>query len=879
MKILIITPHLSTGGAPSVTANKVKLLLEENADVMLIEYNFLSWEFVVQRNIIKNALGDKFISLGEDKERLLTIIEEFQPDVISMEEFPEMFMDNDLAEKIYEDLFIPIIETTHDSSFNPANKKFKPSKFVFVSAYSAMRYAHLDIPIEIIQYPVDIKKQDKEAKKRLGLDPKLFHVVIVGLWTPRKNQKYALRLAELTNGKPIQYHFIGNQAENFKFYWEGLTIPSNCKVWGERCDVDEFLNAADLFLFPSLGDSNNKELNPIVILEAMQYDELPKLFFNLDVYLGKYDNQKNVHFLSGDAFEDANKIWGLTTAKKTKQLIAIGTYPNTKERESLTVECLDDVADFGRDTLLVSHLPVSENLQKLADYYIYDKRNVMVKHSYYNRFFNHTPNYQAEIYINELKDTNQSLAVLMNLFNVAKFAKAHGYEHFYYNTFDVPYSENDSDKIDLYFDKLTQHDAVLAKIKTDLGEGINTNGMFFRTDFFLQTFHDVETEFQYNHVCGKIGAHNFLEDYLAKALIGKDANVLYAEPDSLIEAKDGVSSHSEYYSIIPVKGKENEFMFYFYTYNKDSRSINITVWEDGNKIDYKTFYTKNMEFMLPIYYNGKEIYVELSFFDGDKSYKHDKFCIDDETLPKFKNAGFFRKLEKPKVRLVHIQTTRNNEAEQKSREQLQRIQDYGIDYVQFVATPYQDLPPKFNCARPQCVSPTLFDEDSVRQFGTALTPSHFGCYQSFRDVILTQFENTDFLLICEGDCWVEKEMGSFVDAIYKAAELMKEHHVGYFSLGDTKTLEHGWPQSNYVEPLEEFGFVTNKIIGIQSIMFPSFAKEFLKEQFLFAKWDAADIFFNSIFRDSPFKMGIVHNRYTTQLDGYSLIDQTEKKFL
>ena len=74
-------------------------------------------------------------------------------------------------------------------------------------------------------------------------------------------------------------------------------------------------------------------------------------------------------------------------------------------------------------------------------------------------------------------------------------------------------------------------------------------------------------------------------------------------------------------------------------------------------------------------------------------------------------------------------------------------------------------------------------------------------------------------------------------------------------------------------------FITNHIIGLQCIMFPKLAKRYLQEQLRLHNWDAADIYFNTIFRYSQFKMCILHHRITTQVDGYSLIDQQEKTFI
>jgi len=59
-------------------------------------------------------------------------------------------------------------------------------------------------------------------------------------------------------------------------------------------------------------------------------------------------------------------------------------------------------------------------------------------------------------------------------------------------------------------------EAVLATLNTPFGKGIQTNGMFFKTDFIGKLLDDVRTPEEYNKLCESIGAHNFLEDYMMK---------------------------------------------------------------------------------------------------------------------------------------------------------------------------------------------------------------------------------------------------------------------------------------------------------------------------------------------------------------------------
>ena len=386
-KLLIICPHLSTGGSGQVTANKIELIKDDYI-IKVIEHSFISWQHIVQRNKIIDLIGnDNFISLRADDKtnHLMQIIEEFQPDVVSMEEIPEFFMPNDMGDRLYtKDRKYIITETTHDSSFNFKNKIYSPDKFIFVSPYSAFQYIDSDTPMEVIEYPIQKKERSKKEKRNLlGLESNLKHIVIVGLFTPRKNQKYAFELANKLKDYPIKLHFLGNQADNFQSYWKPLmdykkeNELDNCVVWGEVPNVVDYIEASDMFLFPSKGDRANKELNPIAIKEAMEYDT-HKLMYNLDVYCNKYNEYPNVSFLTGDLINDANKIIDVLDLKiesKREEIIVIGTYPNLKERMRLTKECIERLKPLGRKIMLVSHHHVDEEIQKMCDYYIYDAHN------------------------------------------------------------------------------------------------------------------------------------------------------------------------------------------------------------------------------------------------------------------------------------------------------------------------------------------------------------------------------------------------------------------------------------------------------------------------------------------------------------------------
>jgi glycosyltransferase involved in cell wall biosynthesis len=299
-KLLYITPHLSTGGLPQYLLKKIEHF-QNDFDIHLVEYQDLSWEFVVQKNKIKQLIApDKFATLGTDKTQLLEYIERWDPDIIHIEETPESFIANNLIVSIFTkpNRKYFILTTTHSSHTNPADLNFMPDKFVLVSEWSKQKFESIvDVPCDIWEYPIeDLKPKKEKYQQELGFDKNFFHILNVGLFTQGKNQGEVFKIAKQLQSLPIKFHFIGNQAMNFKDYWGPLmdNKPDNCIVWGERNDVDKFLQASDLFYFSSI-----LELNPLVVKEALSY-KLPILLKPLSTYLNQYDNNSLVKYINED---------------------------------------------------------------------------------------------------------------------------------------------------------------------------------------------------------------------------------------------------------------------------------------------------------------------------------------------------------------------------------------------------------------------------------------------------------------------------------------------------------------------------------------------------------------------------------------------------
>lgn len=293
IKILFLAPHLSTGGMPAFLLKRIELLKKHtNVDIQVVEFKNYSNKYTVHKHRISELVP--ISTLGDDKMKLMDIIRKQNIDVVHIEEMIEGFDSfNQVPEELMKALYAKdrtwrIVETCHNIVFNPnEQKRFHPDAYALCTPYHMSTFAYMPSLKKLIQYPITDLRNHKYAWDdimiELNLNASKQHVVNVGLWTEGKNQKEAVELARQM--PDVEFHFIGNQAENFKSYWEPIMadLPSNCRVWGERDDIWKFMSIADVFMFNS-----TFECNPLVLREAIGY-RCKILARNLPQYMGMFD--------------------------------------------------------------------------------------------------------------------------------------------------------------------------------------------------------------------------------------------------------------------------------------------------------------------------------------------------------------------------------------------------------------------------------------------------------------------------------------------------------------------------------------------------------------------------------------------------------------
>lgn len=918
-KIVHLIPHLSTGGCPQFSYDLIAKT-KDISDSYAIEYAFIAPDFVVQRNKVRELMGDRFYSLGEDKTELFQILDKIQPDVVHIQEFPEYFMNDEITKVLYrDDRDYVIVETSHDSSFNPSQKRYFADHLALISQWQIDKFQTYGIPITLLESDIEIKPKPNRliSLVNLGLDPSKKHILNVGLWTRRKNQGEILEYArKLEKSHPkLEFHFVGNQAGNFQDYWQPLmeNLPSNVRVWGERSDVHKFYECMDLFLFTSRGQNGDMETSPLVIREATSY-QMPTLIYNLPVYLNYYDQYPNINYLN---FDDLNHNTDLILQQLNMEQTNIFRADFDKGENKISIF-------YERQETLEVSISIADVDSKHAIY------------AYDALFENYSWSWVIPVPVHALNHYNRS-----------------GYFRGYEITIFARDRKTQIQTLNVWYDENAPH-FERTLFPTD---PFNLTWINY-TEMFVEDFYN-PLQMQISGTCLDIGANDGL---YTEWLLRNGANKVYCiecDPRSVAflnkrfnDSHDVIvvdkalwsenvtdmrlayrSDTSTTSSLIEEVHHFNEGQYYYvncWDYSTLKAKMNIGK-VDFFKIDiegaeYEVFKSMTDDqikeidgFMVEIHWNkdgkiyqitdrlealGYEIELRRHTIDNEVVAERSEWANYDlctfyakkkslETFLTYEDAflegGIVEEPETMKIAMHHLSTTLDTEVEKTSRMNIKGLRDFFLGFPKikseinfYVNDPTTELPPSENCARPTAVSLSKFP-NGVNEFGqTALTPAHYGCFKAFQQAVMNFDEDAEYNIIFEGDAFVDN-YNVFCNYLFQIDEAIRRgNQIDYISFGGAYHLETGelLAHKDYDIHYINFGYVSSHIPFAHCIAIPKHYTKRFKDAFINEPWDVADLFIMTHFRNNPTAVQfVVQSQVAVQLDGFSLIDKTIKQYL
>lgn len=876
-KILFIAPHLSTGGLPQYLLKKIQLL-KGRFEIFCVEFEDITGgNFVVQKSKLQEILDKKhFITLGSNKNHLITLINSIKPDYIHIEEIVEHFLLSDHKE-IVDKIFNPtrkykIFETSHDSGFNPDTMIiYLPDAFLFVSQWQINQYKNIDVPKYLVEYPIEYRTRPDRNKglEKLGLDPNKKHILNIGLFTPRKNQAEIFAIASQMTNTDVVFHFVGNQAGNFADYWKPLldNKPDNCHVWGERSDTESFYGCMDLFLFTSRGYDGDKETMPLVLREALGW-QIPIFMYNLDVYINYFDKFDNITYLTGDIEKDIQNIHSHLNGIKAEKTLFLPKPMIKDDVVSNDVSATYNPLD-GKFTISIIGLQ-KERYGEPMKISLVDSYNGITNHVFdviygpgvnvwltTNGGENNFNGYRikvycvdgTELYSKVVATFDRATKIIPRVGGVEIMMNHNKYDHSAWWSFYEVFIRKEYQGI--------KHGDVVV----DIGANIGYFSLFALNEGASKVYSIEPSEENYTNLKANLSQFGDKVTTIHRAINHDDSDVV-------LYINDMSSIHTIFGGNENVAGNSKTITMPGATISSIIDSNNIAHIDflkiDCEGAEYFLFDNISEEYLKN---HINRIFCEVHGFAGSQYDYETKikaklircgFEVSENDSLNLNAVIIMQAVKKPKIKIVHALNDVTAVRESESIKSLTNFANAtGMEYTQRITDVYKSMPPAENCNRPDAISMEPGDYK--------LGPGHYGCYMAHRDTILSGFENSDCdaILFNECDSILQYSNREFMEKVYEAYSYCKKYNLAYVSFGKKIV---GQSHDN----IEDDFFITTRLSEAHCILIPRDKYEYFKQKFESTPWDVSDLWYNDFITE--YKKGIFSRPYSLQHRGLSYID-------
>jgi len=238
-----------------------------------------------------------------------------------------------------------------------------------------------------------------------------------------------------------------------------------------------------------------------------------------------------------------------------KNVFIISCYVNTEEKKKVLINYINKIKKMSEyDILLVSHIPMSEDIVKLVNYFIYDSDNFLLP-------IEKTP--ITWIVYNNLKinilSCRHGYAFIKNVHNALTFAKSLGYNNFIFSDYDNILGDEDINKIENIPNLLNENNKkvfVFKDYNVSTPRGYSYESKFFAGDlnYFIDNVPLPNSYDQWVNKDPYKSSTNVVEDILV-SLLNKFEDKLYLIEDKVNDyfsnSKFDVFHHYDYkYSVI-----------------------------------------------------------------------------------------------------------------------------------------------------------------------------------------------------------------------------------------------------------------------------------------------------------------------------------------
>jgi len=251
----------------------------------------------------------------------------------------------------------------------------------------------------------------------------------------------------------------------------------------------------------------------------------------------------------------------------------------------------------------------------MVDYYIYDKNNLLTKHTFYGYTWFDYGSWKIDLMLTgEDNDIYHGPSVYTNYYNAASLAKELGIKKLYYLNYD--YILKDSSYIDYVSSILDKKQSYVGVKQEKEGDTAITYFLATSPKFYLDNFPLIKTPSEYDQLMRDWGSEsNGLENLTYHRLQQSKEKIHWEQEDTFLSLIKENFTHKdfsrvEYFSVVEVKDHPEQFAIFLSIANStDNRNINISVFEDNSILSEETLeITSKVSWFIQVFYDIEKTY-------------------------------------------------------------------------------------------------------------------------------------------------------------------------------------------------------------------------------------------------------------------------------
>jgi hypothetical protein len=195
-----------------------------------------------------------------------------------------------------------------------------------------------------------------------------------------------------------------------------------------------------------------------------------------------------------------------------KEIVILGSYCNTNEKLAALEKAIIQAKSFGQDVMVFGRYPIPERIQKMCDYWIFDKSNPVME----DRALNHWMTAFGKRMSNWFLD--YGFAAMEQITKTLGFAKSLNYDIAYWFVYDVDLEDFPNYRRVCLETFETQKCSVVCDtffpVSCEPPRGISTTVMCYKVAESYDKLKGIITETFYRHLLGTTPGNFIAEDFL-----------------------------------------------------------------------------------------------------------------------------------------------------------------------------------------------------------------------------------------------------------------------------------------------------------------------------------------------------------------------------